>query len=76
MPELASKIHFARVAERIEYYQRRNALSARCHTQSRVALLEAMGIDLRRIRHCRWPPDEPSGVTRAKKERSPSKRIA
>lgn len=43
-----------RTAYRLKYYQRRNAQARKCHTRTRIAKLQSLGIDVTNMKKCEW----------------------
>ncbi len=50
-PETCTRL-YSRVAQRIEYYQHRNALARTCHTRATTRALHRIGIKLMGLRRC------------------------
>lgn len=57
LPPSAAEELISNTAYKIAYYQKRNRQARRSHTKTRVRKLQEMGIDLTRIRRCRWETD-------------------
>jgi hypothetical protein len=50
-PETCTRL-YTKIAQRIDYYQSRNALARACHTRAAIRELHRIGIKLTNLRNC------------------------